>query len=207
MRKLKHYWILIVFIIVILIGVVIKFVSADQMLNLSDWMDILDTSSAIALAILAFVGYYQFSKEQRKQDKYKKELENARNTSGFHGAVLIKFGGNPNIINDMKKYAKGKLNIPDELIISKEFGDSKGKVDKNDVPELESFLEEEVKMKLANVDKVHLFYASVGIGAYICADILNNWKSICVYHYEDDYSIWYIDKKHRPKEEKTIKDI
>jgi len=207
MNKIKIWIPVIFYITAIIIGMLITWDEKSEQSILQTFYNSLDTSSAVALAILAGFAYWQYAKEQNKQYKYLKELDKAKNTEGKDGAVLIKFGGKKNVMLDMKKYAKETLNLPEELIISKEFGDENGQINKEDIKNLEEFLEKEVMQKLTYVDTIHLFYGVVGVGAYVCADILNNWKSIKVYHYNAEYELWYIDRKHRSKSAKTLKEI
>jgi len=207
MSRIKIWIPVIFYFVAIVIGMFITWEQKKDQTVLNALYNSLDTSSAVALALLAGFAYWKYAKEQNKQYKYLQELEKAKNTEGENGAILIQFGGKNNVMKDMEKFAKENLNIPDELIISKKFGDDKGNVDKDDLKELEDFLENEVMQKLTYVDTIHLFYGVVTVGAYVCADILNNWKNIQVYHYNSEYELWYIDRKHRNKTKSTLKNI
>lgn len=194
----RHWWPLIVYVLLILIGLGIEF-SLDDKNGVHKFWAAIDTSSAVALAVIAGIAYYQYSREKSKQQIFLNDLEKSKSTTGTDGAVLISFGGKKNVLNDMRNYAKNELKIPDNLIVEKRFGDENGTVHKEDLQVLEDFLEKEVMVRLTYVDRVHLFYGVVGVGAYVCADILNNWKETYVYHFDNDYELWYIDRKHRKR--------
>ncbi len=196
MSKLKTWLPIILYMALGIIGFYIMYSDTNKLKSI--W-NALDTASAVALAVLAFIAYFQYSLEKTKQQKFLDEIEKSKNIDGKDGAVLISFGGKKNVLSDMRNYVKENLNIPDEHIVEKRFGDENGIVKKEDLVLLEKFLEEEVMQKLTYVDNVHLLYGVVGIGAYVCADILNNWKEIYVYHYNKNYELWYVDKKHRKK--------
>ncbi len=195
---LKAWWPIIIYFILVIFGFGVMFFE-NETNTVYKILTALDTASAIALAVLAGIAYYQYSKEKSKHQKYLKDIEKSKNTIGNDGAVLISFGGKKNVLNDMKNFVKNNLKIEEDLIIEKRFGDENGIVKEEDLARLEDFLENEVMNRLTYVDNIHLLYGVVGIGAYVCADVLSNWKNIYVYHYNNNYELWYTDRKHRKK--------
>ena len=163
----------------------------------------LDTAFAIALGVFALSAYWQYSRDQHRQSQFLNSLDQARDIESKDGAVIIHFGGsNQNMIQSAKDFINKTLpGISEELIVGKKFGDENGKVDRGDIKKLEEFLQKEIMLMLAHREKIHIFIAGMGVASYVCADILGNWKTIYVYHYNGDkYEAWYIDQKSRQKQ-------
>lgn len=213
MNKIKEWlsiWIiLIIFVLVTLVGFLFLYIGDDQDF-VSEIYKALDTGSAVALSILAFYAYYEYTKDKRNTKKFLEQLEKIDSLNNKDAFVGIQFGGaNPKACEEMRKFAKEK-GIDDNLILIKVFGDAENKVSKQDIPRLEKYLKEEVIPMLSGADKIHLTVAGIGIAYYTCADIFSNWKPIVVYHLDNSkdekYEKWTTDNKHREKIEATLKD-
>lgn len=194
-RWLAIWWSLSVFVIVLVVGFVSK---VDEVDGLSSFYNALDTASSVALAVLAFVGYYQYTNDKRKTYRLKKKIEKARRMDSDQGAILVSFGGRSNMIEDMRHFARNELKLEKNVIVEIVIGDENAKISAHDIPKLKEKLEEAMRI-LSYVDEVHLLYGSVGIGYFVCADVLKNWKKIHVYHNDNGYKHWYTDLKHLRK--------
>lgn len=203
--KEKLLWI---FIIVTLFGFLFLYIGDDNDF-VSQIYKALDTASAVALAFLAFVAYYDYSKDKANTKKFLNQLERIDSLNNKDAFVGIQFGGgNKDAHIEMKQFAKNK-NIDDNLILIKKFGDEQNNVSPSDMPLLEKYLKTEVMPMLSGADKIHLVVAGAGIAFYVCADIFSNWKPIIIYNRnkEAKYEKWYSDNKHREKIESNLKDI
>lgn len=202
-RWLAIWWSLGVFIAVLIVGFVSKI---DEVNSLSSFYNSLDTASSVALAVLAFVGYYQYTSDKRKAYKLKKKIEKARRADSDQGAILVSFGGRSNVIEDMRSFAKDELKLDETVTVEIVIGDENSKISAYDIPKLKEKLEEAMRI-LSYVDEVHLLYGSIGIGYFVCADVLKNWKKIHVYHNDNGYKHWYTDLKHLRKIEAQKPDM
>ena len=208
LEDIKIWWPLILFILVTLLGFLFLYVGNDED-AVSQVYSALDTASAVALAILASVAYFQYAREKSKSVNYMKQLEEVSILDDKDAFLGIQFGGgNAEAILEMENFAKQK-GINPKLIITKKFGDEKNHVSEKDIETLENYLIRDVMPFLTGAEKVHLTVAGVGVVFFVCADILSNWKPLIVYqrNHKGEYEKWYSDRKHRKKIEPTMKDI
>jgi hypothetical protein len=189
--SLKSFLPFVAFVVIIGIGVLAHSFDVKWLVEI---YGVLDTSSAVALAIFASWGFYEYTKETDKKQKYLKELDKILQIKGVDGAIVIKFGSRANITDGIA-FAKSKVN-DENLILAKDFGEI---VNVDDVLDLEAFLTE-CRTKLANASVIHLIFAGASIGYAIIGDNLSNWKVKNFYHYDNgSYKPWYIDKASRNK--------
>lgn len=204
---IKTWRILFIYIMIILFGFYFNYEKQENFI--ASVFSALDVSSAVALALLAGVAYWQYSLELSKRNKFLKQLQTINSSENKDALLGIQFGGsNKNAIKEMEVFAK-EIGINDGLIKIKIFGDNENKVSKNDMIKLENFLKNEFMPQFTNAQKVHLIVSGAGIAFYTCVDILSNWKPIIVYHRSKDakYEVWTTDNKHRVKIEENLSDI
>lgn len=203
---LEDYWPIAAGLIIF--GLVLWFTSYD---NAKTLFSSLDTASSIALAVLAFGGYWQYSKEKAKKRHFIKRLENleCQEDGSKQLAVAIQFGSkNGDLIPQLKQAALEKVKNEDWVIVSPPFGDKDHQLDRDDMLALIEFAAE-IKNTIARTQaqKVHIFYAGLTVGGMALVDILNNSAELLIYHFEKgQYLLWHTDSKHRPKQAKTLKD-
>jgi hypothetical protein len=197
-----------IFIIITVIGFICIFFGDDKNI-IPEMYSALDTASAVALAVLAFVAYYDYSKDKQNAKRFLEQLEKVDELKSRDALVGIQFGGgNSEAHIDMKKFAKDK-NINEDLIMIQAFGDESNNVSPSDIPKLEDYLKHQVIPMLSGADKIHLIISGAGIAYYPCADIFSNWKPIIVYqrNKQGKYEAWYTDNKHREKVESSLKNV
>ena len=211
MNKLKKlvgiYWPLIVFSIISILGVIVLY--HDSTSIISEFYKTLDTATAVALSVLAFIAYFQYSTKKSKIENYLERLDKIESLNNRDALVGIQIGGsNRNSFIDMQKFAAEK-NIDKNLILIKQFGDENNNITKDDLKELENYLKNEVMPLLSGADKIHLLVSGIGIASYVCADIFSNWKPILVYHRNKNgkYELWTTDNKSREKIEASLKEV
>ncbi|PID47065.1 MAG: hypothetical protein CR967_05800 [Proteobacteria bacterium] len=204
--KAKDWWILYVFGAITLVGFFfLFFIGEDNFI--SRLYASLDVASAVALATLAFYAYYEYSSENHKNKDYLQQLQKVQlleNKAAFLGIV---FGGsNREADKQMRQFAEEK-GIDKNLIFIKKFGDKQITVSEEDIPKLIKYLREEFMLNASSADELHVAISGVGITFFVCGDILSNWKRTIVYHFnQGKYEPWYLDNKHRRKNNSTLKD-
>lgn len=206
-EKVKTWKILFIYILIVMIGSYFNYKKDNGIVP--DLFAALDVSSAVALALLAGVAYYQYSFEDSKRKRFLEQLEKVNTLDNKDVLLGIQFGGgNEYAMQEMIEFAK-KIGINENLVTTERFGDSKNQVSKNDIEKLERYLKDEFMPMFTNADNIHLCISGVGVTFYTCADILSNWKPIIVYHRNrlGKYERWTTDKKHREKTEDTLRDI
>ena len=208
-KYLHNRGVLLAFIVIVVV-VIIAFMYLPEKSALIKLMTYLDTATALALAVLAFYAYWQYTESKMKADQFLKQLEFIEQKGKVDGLIGIVFGGgNKKASIEMEQFAKEK-GIPKQFMMIKSFGDKENnQVMKEDIEKLESYLKNDVIPMLSGVDKIHLVVSGAGIAFYVCADILSNWKPIVVYHRnkEGKYEVWTTDNKHREKVEEGLKEV
>ncbi|MEF3191395.1 MAG: hypothetical protein K6347_02415 [Campylobacterales bacterium] len=162
----------------------------------------LDTSLSIALSIFVVWAYMQYARDKNKQHKFTASLESIDLTHApKDGVLIVQFGGsNPNAAQEIRSFIKENTNIPDHFILIKVMGDENNNVNEKDVSKLKEWLTKECMQQLAHVEKIHIFVSGAGIAFAVVSDILNNWKTLIFYHYQDGtYKRWYQNKKSEEK--------
>lgn len=206
----RVWWPLILFIVVgLMAGIVLMLFNYDDTKNwnvnfIASW----DVASSVALSILAFIAYYHHASERQKQYKFLKALEKAKEASehSSRGAIVIQMGGgNLHGLDEANIFMRQTLSIPDNLIVSKRFGDKDNNVDIDDIAALTHWLQNDCMRLLTHVTEIHVIVSGVGIAFAAITDTLNNWKTLCFYHKNNSegYQLWYVDKKSLPKNSAT----
>lgn len=166
----------------------------------------LETASALSLAILAFVGFYQYTVEKNKTKNLIRSFDEKLNEDNPDDvALLIQFGGKGDMKEIMEDFAK-KI-VKEKLMIFKKFGDENSNVNREDIDKLKKYCQE-IKPQLVKARKIHIIFGGVAVGLAVITDILNNATDLSFYHREgNQYKEWYTDSKSEQKQEKTPNDI
>lgn len=204
---LKYYWPLVVAGGVIGGGLIAFYQkNHDTFKNWADFYLAVDSASAVALAVLAFLGYAKFLHEKKKKEDAISEMQNQLSNPEGKVALCVQFGGNNNLEEVFKKEMDERGFTDSNRFIPPPFGDDACQVNKADVQELKDYLIE-IKGVLSTKKEVHIFFAGAGIGYAVIADILNNSTSLIFYHKgKSDYEVWYRDKKSDHRMEETLHD-
>lgn len=200
LNKLKDWWILIVFLVVTLTG--FSFISFESEKSLIENIYAsLDTASAVALSILAFLGYAKYTKEEIEKKSYLKSLEDLSRSDveNKEVALTIQFGGQSDMIQPMKEFLK-KNGFKGKIIVADKFGDNDNNVEKEDILKLKNYCKK-IRAELSIASKVHIYYGGTGIGYAVIADILSNSTDLLFYHKNGSiYELWYTDVKSDKKQ-------
>ena len=200
-----------IFIVITVLGFIILmwFHSKEEPTVIGKIFEALDVASAVALATLAFFGYWKYTNEQREKKRFEKSLKNLNNRDVGENevALLIQFGGSSDMIEPMKKFIRENMKLNDSKIICAEpFGDSNRNVEEGDILALKKYCEK-IKTPCSSYSKVHIFYGGACIGYAVIADILSNSTNILYYHkVGGDYKVWYTDIKSDMREEELAED-
>ncbi|TQV63411.1 MAG: hypothetical protein FNT15_03915 [Sulfurovum sp.] len=195
--SLKSFLPFVAFVVIIGIGVLAHSFDVKWLITI---YDVFDNSSAVALAVFASWGFYEYTQHKDKTQKFLNELKKTHEIEATQGAIVVKFGSKANIQDGIDFATKKGIN--EKLILYRKFGDESthnNNVDIEDVPRLEEFLVE-CRRQLSNVEIVHVIFAGAGIGYAIIGDNLSNWKIKYFYHYDNgSYKVCYIDKSSHTK--------
>lgn len=204
MNKIKEiwsiYWILVFFILITIVGFYgLYFLGKDSLIF--KIYTALDTASAVALAVLAFVAYWQYTKTLNERKIYKKSLRKKGNKKN-ELALIIQFGGTGELLPIMESFVIEELKLSQNSILKKsDFGDSSHNVDSSDIRDLKNYCTK-VKSELSLASQVHILYAGLGVGYAVVGDILNNSTDLLFYHKDgESYKVWYADTKSEKREE------
>ncbi len=200
MNKVKDWWILIIFGLVTIFGLV--FISSDSSKGtIENIYSSLDTASAVALAILAFFGYAKYTKEEIEKRNYLKSLEELSKSDieNREIALVIQFGGQSEMIKPIKEFLN-KKGFKGKIIEADKFGDKDNNVEKEDILKLKDYCKK-IRAELSIASKVHIYYGGACIGYAVIADILSNSTNLLFYHKSGSvYELWYTDVKSDKKQ-------
>jgi len=192
--KLPRETLLLVLLIITLLGM--SSILYNKESTVSELYGALDAGSAVALAVLAFWGYYKYIQSLKKEDEYIAYIRdiNNRETEGSEIALLIQFGGKGNMIGSMKGFLSN-IDFQGTIKEAPSFGDIKNNINREDIKRLKTYCED-VRAGIALASKVHIFYGGIGVGYAVVADILSNTTDILFYHKDNNsYEVWYEDAK------------